>query len=267
MLKYLGLPELASEHGARIDEMTSSLHVSMLLMFLGWGAFFLFLVVRYRSGRNPKASYQGVRGTIPMIFVAIAFAEELVLLFGSSIPLFAARNAGPPKGAETVIVQAVGEQFAWNFHYPGADGVFGRTDPKLIDSQTNPLGLDPADEAGRDDIITTNQLHLPLGKFALIRLSSKDVIHSFFLPEMRVKQDVIPGMTFPVWFKPTVSSAEMRARKGNPAFNYEVTCAQLCGLGHARMRGYLTVDTPEEFQTWLVEHTPKAKSAEDSFWN
>jgi cytochrome c oxidase subunit 2 len=93
------------------------------------------------------------------------------------------------------------------------------------------------------------------------------VIHSYYLPEMRVKQDVIPGMTFPVWFKPTVSTAQMRERKGNPAFNYEVGCAQLCGLGHARMRGYLTIETPEEFQAWLVEHTPKAKSAEDSFWN
>ena len=267
MLRDLGLPELASEHGGKIDEMLVHLHISMLVMFLGWGAFFAYLVFRYRSGRNPRASYQGVKGTIPMVFVGLAFVEELILLFGSSIPLFAARNAGPPKGEETVIVEAVGEQFAWNFHYPGPDGVFGRTDPKLIDSQTNPLGLDPADEAGKDDIITTNQLHLPLGKFALLHLSSKDVIHSFFLPEMRVKQDVIPGMTFPVWFKPTVSTAQMRERKGNPAFNYEVTCAQLCGLGHARMRGYLTIDTPEEFQAWLVEHAPKPKSAEDSFWN
>ena len=97
MLRYLGLPELASEHGARIDEMIAHLHLSMLVMFVGWGAFFLYLVFRFRSGRNPKARYLGVRGAIPMIFVALAFAEELVLLFGSSIPLFAARNAGPPR--------------------------------------------------------------------------------------------------------------------------------------------------------------------------
>jgi cytochrome c oxidase subunit II len=267
MLRNMGLPELASEQGGRIDEMIAHLHFSMLAMFVGWGAFFLYLVIRYRSGRNPKASYQGVKGAIPMIFVALAFVEEMILLFGSSIPLFAARNAGPPKGAETVVVEVVAEQFAWNFHYPGPDGVFGRTDPKIIDSQTNPLGLDPNDPGGKDDIITTNQLHLPLGKYAVLHVTSKDVIHSFYLPEMRVKQDVIPGMMFPVWFKPTVSTAQMRERKGNPQFNYEVGCAQLCGLGHARMRGYLTIDTPEEFQAWLVEHTPKPKSAEDAFWN
>ncbi len=267
MHRYLGLPDLASEQGGRIDEMLVHLHVSMLVMFVGWGAFFLFLVFRYRSGRSPKATYEGVKGTIPMLFVAAIFVEELALLFGSSIPLFAARNAGPPKGADTVTIEAVGEQFAWNFHYPGPDGVFGRTEPKLIDSQTNPLGLDPSDPAGNDDIVTVNQLHLPVGKYAVIHLTSKDVIHSFYIPTMRVKQDAIPGMMFPVWFKPIVTTDEMRSRKGNPAYNYEVGCAQLCGLGHARMRGYLTIDTREEFQAWLVANAPKPKSAEDAFWN
>ena len=266
MLRFLGLPELASEHGAQLDGMIVSLHWAMLIMFVGWGAYFLYLVFRFRAGANPKASYAGVKGTVAFICVAAAFVEEMILLFGSSIPIYVANAQGPPPGEQVVVVRAVGEQFAWTFHYPGADGAFGRTDPKLIDTQTNPLGLDRDDPAGKDDIVSVNQLHLPVGKTASIHLSSKDVIHSFYLPEMRVKQDTIPGLTFRAWFKPTVTTAEMRERKGDPEFNYEVACAQLCGLGHARMRGFLTIDTPEEYQAWLAEQAPGEEDAEADLW-
>jgi cytochrome c oxidase subunit 2 len=154
-------------------------------------------------------------------------------------------------------VRVVAQQFAWNVHYPGPDGVFGKSDVTLVDEATNPLGLDPADPASKDDVTTVNQLHLPVGKPALIELSSKDVIHSFDLAEFRVKQDAVPGMSIPVWFVPTVTTDAMRQRKGNPEFNYEIACAQLCGLGHYRMRGYVTIDTPEAFQQWLVEQQPE----------
>ena len=95
----------------------------------------------------------------------------------------------------------VGEQFAWNIHYPGPDGKFGRTDIKLV-SADNPLGLDRTDPNAKDDITTINQLNLPVDRPVLVHLSSKDVIHSFGLYEMRVKQDAIPGMNIPVWFIP-----------------------------------------------------------------
>ena len=97
-------------------------------------------------------------------------------------------------------MRVVAEQFAWNFHYPGADGVWGRTDPTLVDAAANPLGLDRQDPAAKDDIHTLNNLYLPVNKPALLYLSSKDVIHSFFLPYMRVKHDAIPGNVVPIWF-------------------------------------------------------------------
>ena len=149
------------------------------------------------------------------------------------------------------MVRVVGQQFAWNIHYPGPDGKFGKTDPKLVDAQSNPLGLDRRDPAAADDFTTVNQLHLPVGKPAIIYLSSLDVIHSFALQEMRVKQDAIPGMSTPVWFVPTVTSDDMKKRKGDEKWSYEISCAQLCGLGHYRMRGYVTIDTPEQFQAWM----------------
>src|SRR4029078_1597458 len=101
------------------------------------------------------------------------------------------------------VVRVLRRHFAWKVQYPGADGVFGRPDPKYINAESNPIGLDPDDPAGKDDIVTLKQIHLPVGKPGLIKLTSKDVIHSFFLPYMRVKQDAIPGMMIPIYFTPT----------------------------------------------------------------
>ena len=99
---------------------------------------------------------------------------------------------------------------------PAPTGVFGRTDIKLLDLQSNPLGLDRTDPAAKDDVTTLNQLYLPVNKPIIVRLRSKDVIHSFGVPEFRVKQDAIPGLTIPIWFVPNVTTAEMRTRTGEP---------------------------------------------------
>ena len=120
-----------------------------------------------------------------------------------------------PSESEALVVQVTAEQFAWNVHYAGPDGVFGRTDIKLLDPQSNPLGLDRSDPAAKDDVTTLNQLYLPVNKPIIVRLRSKDVIHSFGVPEFRVKQDAIPGLTIPIWFVPNVTTAEMRTRTGN----------------------------------------------------
>ncbi len=165
-------------------------------------------------------------------------------------------------------MRVIGEQFAWNFHYAGPDGVFGKTTPELVDLETNPIGLDKDDPASADDITTINQLHLPVDRPALIYLSSKDVIHSFASQEMRVKQDAIPGMVFPVWFQPTVTTAQMRERTGNSEFGYEIACAQLCGLGHYRMQGFMTIHSQAEYDAWMAEQQ-ELKAAEgdgDDFW-
>ena len=199
--------------------------------------------------------------------VGVAVAEA-VLLIGLSIPLWADRVDRLPPPQESTVVRVVGEQFAWNVHYPGPDGVFGRTDIELLDLQSNPLGLDREDPAAKDDVVTLNQLHLPVDTPALIQLTSKDVIHCFALQEMRVKQDAIPGMTIPVWFVPTVTTDEMREKTGNPEFGYEIACAQLCGLGHYRMRGYMTIHTQEDFQAWMDEQQAllAEEPAADDFW-
>ena len=261
MTEWLGLPPLASAHGGQIDNMIGWTHVFMLILFVGWGGFFLYCLFRFRQSRNPVADYAGVkshRSTYLEIGVAVV---EAVLLFGFAIPLWAARVDRRPPDSEALVVQVTAEQFAWNVHYPGPDRVFGRTDIKLLDLQANPLGLDRSDPAAKDDVTTLNQLYLPVNKPIIVRLRSKDVIHSFGVPELRVKQDAVPGLTIPIWFVPTVTTEEMRTRMGKPEFQYEIACAQLCGLGHARMRGFVTVQTAEDFQKWMDEKIKEAAEA------
>ena len=264
MTEWMRLPALATTHGAQVDSLLGWTHIFMLLLFVGWGGFFLYVLFRFRQSRHPVASYSGVKSHTSSYLEVAVFVVEVVLLFGFSIPLWAARVDHVPAQHEALLVQVTGEQFAWNVHYAGPDGIFGKTDLKLLDLQSNPLGLDRNDPAAKDDVTTLNQLYLPVNKPIIVRLRSKDVIHSFGVPEFRVKQDAIPGLTIPIWFIPNVTTAEMRTRKGNPEFQYEIACAQLCGLGHARMRGFVTVQTAEEFQKWMDEQVASA-AAPDPF--
>jgi cytochrome c oxidase subunit 2 len=251
MLNYLGLPVAASSHAGEIDQMIVLVHWLMLVLFVGWGSFFLFVLVRFRRSANPKASYAGAKGKIAKSTeIAVAIVEVVLLLF-YAIPAWATRVRQFPAENDATVVRVVGEQFAWNVHYAGPDGKFGRTDVKLM-SADNPLGIDRTDPDAKDDISAPNQLHVPVGRPVLVHLSSKDVIHSFGLYEMRVKQDAIPGMQIPVWFIPTITTKDMRVKLGKPDFDYEIACSQLCGLGHYRMRGFLTVDSAEDFAQWIA---------------
>jgi len=266
MTEWLGLPALASTHGGQIDSMIGWVHVFMFILFVGWGGFFTYCLIRFRRSRHPVADYTGVKSHASNYSEIGVAVIEAVLLFGFAIPLWAARVDGMPPESEALVVQVTAEQFAWNAHYAGPDGVFGRRDITLLDAQQNPLGLDRSDPAAKDDVTTLNQIYLPVNKPIIVRLRSKDVIHSFGVPEFRVKQDAIPGLTIPLWFVPDVTTAEMRTRTGNPEFQYEIACAQLCGLGHYRMRGFVTVQSAEEFQTWMDEKVKEqAEAASDPF--
>lgn len=139
-----------------------------------------------------------------------------------------------------VQVEVTGVQFAWYFRYPGRDGIYGRLVPDLINAPAgNPLGLDPTDPHSRDDIVSP-VLVLPAGRPVDLRLRAQDVIHGFFIPGMRLKQDAIPGMIGHLQFTPEVPGV------------YPILCTQVCGLGHARMQARLRVVTPSEFQQWLA---------------
>jgi cytochrome c oxidase subunit 2 len=264
MTDWLGMPALAAANGAQIDNLIGWIHIFMFALFVGWGGFFLYCLFRFHRSRNPVADYAGVRSHASSYLEIGVAIVEAVLLIGFSIPLWAARVDHLPSESEALVVEVTGEQFAWNVHYPGPDGKFGRTDIKLLDMQSNPLAIDRDDPAAKDDVTTLNQLYLPVNKPIIVRLRSKDVIHSFGVPEFRVKQDAVPGLTIPIWFTPNVTTAEMRTRTGNSEFQYEIACAQLCGLGHAKMRGFVTVVSADEFQKWMDDKV-KEQSAPDPF--
>jgi cytochrome c oxidase subunit II len=234
MTNWLGLPPLATTHGGQIDNLIGLMHIFMGILFVGWGAFFTYALIRFRRSRNPVADATSVKTHASSYLEVTVAVIELVLLFGFSIPLWAARVDRIPPENEALVVQLTAEQFAWNV----------RNDP-----------------ATKDDVTTMNQLFLPANKPIIVKLRSKDVIHGFNVPEFRVKQDAVPGLTIPVWFIPNVTTAEMRTRTGNPEFQYEIACAQLCGLGHFRMRAYVTVLSPEEFQKWLDDKVKEQSDA------
>ncbi|MCA9399958.1 MAG: hypothetical protein KC618_09420, partial [Candidatus Omnitrophica bacterium] len=257
--KIFYMPEVASSHAHEIDMIIYLVHFLMLALLIGWGIFFLIALVRFNKWIHPKADYTGITSHNSTYIEITVVVIEALLLVGFSIPFWNKHINKFPNRPDAVEVRVVAEQFAWNIHYPGADGIFGSTSLKYFDKQSNPLGLDPDDPNGKDDFVMTNQLHLPIGRAAIIYLSSKDVMHSFALQEMRVKQDVIPGMQIPTWFTPTKTG------------KYEIACAQLCGLGHYRMKGFLTIHSQEDFDEWLSQQTAAAAGGDgeeyDDFWN
>ncbi len=243
------LPELASRHGASIDATIAYLLVATGILFLlGHGVLTLF-VLRYAGAGGREPSERGSphaaarlewRWALVPVLVMLVVAEGGVLVMG--MPAFAEVYGEAP--ADAFVVEVVGKQFEWLVHYPGPDGVFGRTDAERVNDARNPIGLDKKDPASKDDIYTRGALHLPVGRTALVRLRALDVLHSFTVPQFRVKQDLIPGFLGRTQFMPT------------KAGQFELACAELCGLGHYRMRAFVTVETQEEVDKWLSEQEP-----------
>lgn len=248
----LWLPENLSAHGAEIDQTIFLLHYFMGALFFGWGAFFVYCLVRFRKGANPKASYEGSHSKLPTYLEVGVLVVEIVLLVFFSMPVWAKYKNAAPKDSEAEHVRVIAQQFAWNIHYPGPDGKFGRTDSSLV-SDTSPIGLDKNDPASADDVTTINELNLPVDKPVIVELSSLDVIHSFFLPSFRVKQDAIPGMNIKIWFTATKTG------------HSEIACAQLCGLGHYRMRGFIDILTPEDYAKWQQEKQDELASGDAGY--
>ncbi|MGD8329460.1 MAG: cytochrome-c oxidase [Acidobacteriota bacterium] len=235
-------PELASSHGAGVDSMMVYLLICTGAMFLAGHLLLGYMILVNR--RNDRVSLRmATPKTERMFSVVLGFvmalaAEGGVVVIG--VPVWDEYyGAEIPDNAVTVEVLA--QQFVWNFRYPGPDGVFGRTDPSFYDDVTNPMGIDRSDPASADDIVSINNLYLPGEETVHLVIKSRDVIHSFFLPHFRVKQDAVPGMSIDVKFTAT--------RTGD----FEIACTELCGMAHYRMQAFLHVLPRGEFDGWLAQ--------------
>ena len=255
--KLLGLPELASKHGADVDMLIRYVHYLMIVLFVGWSAFFLYTLWRFRQKRHPKANYAGVTNHASNYLELAVAAVEIILLVGFAVPLWAKVVDEFPKESESVNIRVIGQQFSWNVRYPGADGRFGRQDASLV-SSANPLGLyqldaklKEQDSDGKDDVtVTSSEMAVPVGTNVIVSVTSLDVIHSFKVPPLRVTQDAIPGMRIPIHFFATRTN------------NYMITCAQLCGNGHSNMRGTIRVLPQAQYEAWLKSKGGPAVSYE-----
>ena len=269
LLRYFGLPVGISSVSGRIDEIIVIVHYLMLVLFVGWGIFFIVSLVKFRSSKNKKANYKGVESHYSSVLEAAVAVIEIVILFGFAFPIWAERVNEVPDTRDAETVRVIAQQYAWNIHYPGPDGKFGETRIDLVDEQDNPIGLDRNSEFAEDDFTTINQLHIPVNRKIRVDLSSKDVIHNFKLPELRVSQDAIPGMVIPVHFTATSTSEEFlkttvgTKREGK---GLEIACAQLCGLGHYRMKGYVTIHEEDDYQAWLDEQASYLEEEDGDDW-
>ena len=209
------LPEAVTTTAPEIDRLFYLVLAITGTVFLLVQATLLVFLVRYRERPGRRAGYTHGNVVVEIVWTLIP-ALILVFLTVRSQQVWATvRGTPPPPDLE---IEVTAEQFAWNIRYAGSDGILNSP----------------------DDITTINQLHLPVHQTVLIRLKSKDVIHSFFVPQFRMKQDAVPGLTGRLWLAATKTG------------QYEIACAELCGLGHYRMRGFLTIEPPEAFRQWLA---------------
>src|SRR5437763_77567 len=171
MDKLLGLPILASEHGKDVDNLIIYVHWLMIVLFVGWLAYFAYALFRFHHSRNPKADYVGVKNHASNYIEGAVAIVEGVLLIGIAVPLWAKAVDKVPKESESTVIQVVGKQFNWNARYAGKDGAFGKQDMRFVKSD-NIFGVDPSDPRGKDDVQVPNEFHVTVNKPVICYISS-----------------------------------------------------------------------------------------------
>jgi cytochrome c oxidase subunit 2 len=222
------------------QQMDDTLAITLVItgiFFVAINLFIAYTLVRYRHRRGSRAAYEPENKKVELWLIAATTVGIIALLAPGLIVYL--EYVRPPQDA--IRVEALGQQWQWRFRFPDAEGKLGSSDARFV-STTNPFGLNPDDPAGWNNVLVNkNELHLPLNKPVKMLLRSHDVLHDFYVPQIRARMNIVPGMVTTFWFTPT------------KAGRYEIMCAQLCGVGHANMRGYVVVEDEATFQAWLKE--------------
>jgi cytochrome c oxidase subunit II len=255
-LKGKILGESASIEGEKIDTMLYiTIAITGIVFFITQILLFWF-AYKYQESDKRKAYYYPHNNKLEIIWTVIP-AIALTILVGFGIFYWFKITGEAPEGS--MRVEVTGSQFQWEFRYPGKDGEFGKKYYKNIDAgKQNPLGQIWDDPANHDDIYSLNEpLHLVVGKPVKFIINSKDVVHDVGLAEFRMKIDAVPGTPTSYWFTPKFTTREMIEKSGDPGFVYEISCDQMCGNGHTRMRGTIIVETQAEFDRWIAGKKPQ----------
>src|SRR5271154_7031392 len=235
------LPVGAAASTGFIDRQFTLTFIIMGIIFLAAQLGLGYIVWKYKeTPTSPAVSYSHGNTTLEVVWTLLTAILFIGLnLMGSSV--WASQRFDAPE-AGAVQVEVTGMQFAWYFRYPGPDGKFGATKPELQDPSSGgegAIGLDTSDPASKDDVVA-GVMYVPVNREIEVILRAEDVIHSFFIPAMRFKQDAVPGIAIHMHFTPITTG------------DYEVACSQLCGLGHYKMHGILRVVSQKDFDEWLA---------------
>ena len=227
---------LASNWKQMDDTLTITLAVTGFF-FVVINLFVVYTVWRYRHREGQRAAYEPESKRLERWLTGIT-TVGIVGLLAPGLAVYA-DYVRPP--GDAMLLEIVGQQWQWRYRLPGASGKLGGSDARFV-SAVNPLGLDPSDPAGQDNIVILgNEVHLPLGRPIKVLLRSHDVLHDFFVPPFRARMNIVPGQVSTFWFTPTQPG------------RYESLCAQLCGVGHPNMRGFVVVEDEATFQAWLKQ--------------
>ena len=218
-----------------VDDTLTTTVVVTGLFFVAINLFVVYCLWRYRHREGVRAAYAPDNPRLERWLIGVT-TVGIVALLAPGLVVYA-RFVNPP--AEAMLLEVVGQQWQWRYRFPGDDGRFGRSDVRFVTAD-NPLGIDPADAAGHDDrLVDASEVRLPLGQPVKVLLRSHDVLHDYYVPQFRARMNIVPGQVSWFWFTPTASG------------RYEAMCAQLCGVGHAVMQGFVVVEERAAFDTWL----------------
>ena len=246
------LPEASSIHGRRTDDLfwfsmgiltIPFIFVNFLLFFFAW---------KYQYKKGNKASFYPDNHKLELVWTIVP-AIVMALLVFTGWKAWSDITSDAPRDAE--VIEITGKQFNWIVRYPGVkDNKLGNYDFRLIDAQ-NEVGIDLSDENSFDDFTNPSEMHIPVNRPVLLKIRARDVLHSVFIPHMRVKMDAVPGMPTKFWFVPDKTTADMRAETGNPKFDYEIACTEVCGQGHFSMKMRLIVEDEVSYKKWCAEQS------------
>ncbi|MFD2583318.1 cytochrome c oxidase subunit II [Pedobacter vanadiisoli] len=245
------LPDAASEHGKKIDKMFNLTLIITTIVFVVTHILLFGFSYIYKYSAKRKAYYYPHNNTIEKIWTIIpALVLTVLVLMGFLTWRSIFFKTEDPKN-KPLQIEVTSEQFKWSIRYPGADGIVGAKNYKLT-TATNPLGIDFKDLNSRDDEMA-DEMVIPVGKPVKLILTSKDVIHSFYMPHFRVQLNTVPGMRVFFEFTPTKTTAEMQQETNDPNFKYLFYCAKICGSGHYNMQKVVRVVSEAEYKTWIAE--------------
>ena len=245
------LPDAASEHGKKIDEMFNLTLIITTIVFVVTHILLFGFSYIYKYSAKRKAYYYPHNNTIEKIWTIVPALVLTVLVLMGFLTWRSIFFKVEDPNNKPLQIEVTSEQFKWSIRYPGADGIVGNKNYKLT-TASNTLGIDFKDINSRDDEMA-DEMVLPVGKPVKLILTSKDVIHSFYMPHFRVQLNTVPGMRTIFEFTPTKTTAEMQQETNDPNFKYLFLCAKICGAGHYNMQKVVRVVSEAEYKTWIAE--------------